>query len=266
MIPIAIGITENTEDLFLILHCFPQIIMKQIIYDNYQELSEKTAEMIADLITKKPDALFCFPAGETSVGTFEHLIKLNKAGKISFSQCKIVGLDEWTHLGAMKTENCYSFLRKHFFDHIDYTPENMCFFDGESADLEKELLKTNTFLKENGPIDLMLLGAGMNGHLGLNEPGTSFDLYSHIVNLDETTKLVGQRYFSGDVKLSSGITLGIKCILEAKTVILQLNGARKAEVARKLNESEPTPVFPASALKLHANSFFLLDKDAARFL
>jgi glucosamine-6-phosphate isomerase len=240
--------------------------MKQIIYNDYNELSVKTAEQIAAIIHKKPDALLCFPAGETSVGTFKHLIELNKAGKLSFKKCRIVGLDEWANIGAMRKENCFSFLRKHFFDHIDLTPENLCFFNGESSDLEGECRKTDAFIKKYGPVDMMLLGAGMNGHLGLNEPGTSFDLYSHIVNLDTTTKIVGQKYFSDKVILTKGITLGIKYIMEAKTVILQLNSARKAGVVKRLIESEITSDFPASALKAHSNSFLLLEKEAANLI
>jgi glucosamine-6-phosphate isomerase len=240
--------------------------MKQIVYSDYEELSLKTAEMIASVIREKPGALLCFPAGETSVGTFRHLIGMNRSGKISFKECRIVGLDEWANLGKMKSENCFSFLRKHLFDHIDYSEDRFCFFDGESDDLEKECIKTDAFVKKYGPVDMMLLGAGMNGHLGLNEPGISFDLRSHIVNLDETTKRVGKKYFSGEVDLTRGITLGIKYIMEAKCVILQLNGTRKAEIAKRLAGSEVTTAFPASALKAHKNSFFLLDREAACFL
>jgi len=240
--------------------------MKQIIYDNYSELSVKTAEQIATIILDKPDALLCFPAGDTSLGTFKHLIKLNKAGKISFKQCRIVGLDEWTNLGQMSNENCFSFLKKHLFDHIDFSIENLCFFNGESTELEKECIKTDEFIKKNGPIDMVLLGVGMNGHIGLNEPGTSFDLYSHKVNLDKVTKKVGQKYFSGDVKLNSGISLGLKSIMDAKTVILQLNGAIKANIAMRLIDSEISPDFPASILKSHKNSFLLLDKEASNYL
>jgi glucosamine-6-phosphate isomerase len=237
--------------------------MKQIIYTDYSELSVRTAEQIAAIIKEKPNALLCFPAGETSVGTFNYLIELNRTGKISFKECKIVGLDEWADIGEMKSENCYSFLKKHLFDQIDYSEENICFFDGESSNLEKECIKTDNFIKKHGPIDMILLGVGMNGHLGLNEPGTSFDLYSHIVDLDDTTKVVGQKYFSGKVTLSSGITLGIKSIMEAKTVYLQMNGLRKAEIVKRLVVNEITPAFPASALKAHKNSFLLLDKEAA---
>lgn len=240
--------------------------MKQIIYKDYTELSVKTAEMIAAIIMQKPDALLCFPAGETSVGTFKHLIKLNRTGKLSFKNCKIVGLDEWANIGAMQSENCFSFLKKHFFDHIDYSAENMCFFDGESSDLKQECVNTDNFIRKHGPIDMILLGAGMNGHLGLNEPGTSFDLYSHIVTLDETTKIVGQKYFSGKVELTSGISLGIKYIMESKTVILQMNGAKKAEVVRKLVDSEISTSFPAAAIKAHDNSYLLIDIDAAKYL
>jgi glucosamine-6-phosphate deaminase len=240
--------------------------MKQIIYKDYTELSVKTAEMIAAIIQEKPEALLCFPAGETSVGTFKHLIELNKSGKISFKNCRIVGLDEWANLGKMKSENCFSFLKKHLFDHIDYSEKNFCFFDGESTDLVQECNKTDDFIKKYGPIDMILLGAGMNGHLGLNEPGTSFDLYSHIVKLDDTTKIVGQKYFSERVVLTAGISLGIKYIMESRTVILQMNGLKKAEVAKKMIDSKISPAFPASAIKAHLNSYLLLDKDAAKLL
>lgn len=240
--------------------------MDQIIYGSYSELSLKTAERIAAIISEKPDALLCFPAGDTSVDTFNQLIRLNKTGKISFKHCKIVGLDEWTNLGKMRSENCYSFLKKHLFDHIDFSPENLCFFDGESSYLEEECRKTDEFIRENGPIDMMLLGVGMNGHLGLNEPGTSFDLYAHIVDLDDVTKIVGKKYFSDDVSLTGGISLGVKYIMEAKTVILQLNGEKKALIVKQLIESEISTNFPVSVLKSHKNAFLLLDKEASRYL
>jgi len=109
----------------------------------------------------------------------------------------------------------------------------------------------------------MLLGMGMNGHLGLNEPGTPFDLYSHIVKLDDVTRNVGQKYFSGKVVLSEGISLGLKSIMESKTVILQVSGTKKTEVVRKLIDAKVSPEFPASKLKEHVNSFLILDKDAS---
>ena len=237
--------------------------METRIFDNYKELSVGTAEIIAELLLEKPNALLCFPAGDTSKGTFEHLIRLYKAGIISFKRCKIVGLDEWLNLGSKFNENCFSFLTKHLFDHIDYSDENLCFFDGESADPEQECLKTDDFIKRNGPIDLMLLGLGMNGHLGLNEPGALLNSYSHVVKLDEITTMVGQKYFKGEVQLTKGITLGLKSIMETKRVLLQVNGARKTKIINRLIACDISPDIPASILKTHPNSFLLIDKEAA---
>jgi glucosamine-6-phosphate isomerase len=237
--------------------------MRKVVYENYSELSVNTARQIAGIILRKPDALLCFPAGETSTGTFSELIRLNREGKISFRNCRIVGLDEWLDIGEMSKENCFSFLKKHLFDHIDYSPENLCFFDGESGKPKQECIKTDNFIKRYGPVDMMLLGAGMNGHLGLNEPGTPFDLYSHIVDIATTTKNVGQKYFSGKVKLERGITLGIRHIMESGTVILQISGRKKADVVNRLLNTEPTPEFPATALKSHDGSWLLLDREAA---
>lgn len=237
--------------------------MKQIIYHSYEELSLKTADKIAEIINEKPSAMLCFPAGETSIGTFAELVKMSKNGLVDFSNCKIVGLDEWVHLGKMEKENCYHFLKKYLFDFIEIKPENFCFFNGEAEDLQAELDKTNRFIKNNGGIDMMLLGIGMNGHLGLNEPRTSLDSDSYIVELDSVTQSVGQKYFSEEVKLTKGITLGMKQIMDSKTVILQLSGTKKKTVAKTLIETEPTTDFPATLVKNHPNSFLMMDNDAA---
>ncbi len=240
--------------------------MKEIIFDNYQDMSANTASRIAAIISGKPDAMICFAAGETSVGTFEQLIELNRSGRISFRKCSIVGLDEWMNLGPARVENCFSFLKKHLFDHIDYAEENLCFFNGESNDPATECKKTDDFIKKHGPVDMILLGIGMNGHLGLNEPGTPFDLYSHVVDLDNVTKKVGQKYFTGRAVLSAGITLGIKHIMEARTAILQISGAKKAGLLKHLIDCEISPDFPASSLKLHSNSYLLADRKASEYL
>lgn len=240
--------------------------MNKVIFGSCQEMSVTTADRIAAIINEKPEALLCFPAGETSVGTFDQLIRLNRSGKLSFRRCRIVGLDEWLNLGTYKSENCFAFLKKHLFDQIDYSEENLCFFNGETADPAFECKKTDDFIKKNGPVDMMLLGIGMNGHLGLNEPGISFDTCSHIVELDSVTKKVGQKYFSGKVNLTAGITLGIRHVMEARTVILQISGTRKAEIAKRLDESEISSDFPASVLKGHSNSYLFIDRDASGLL
>ena len=237
--------------------------MKTIVYPNYRELSIETARQIAQRIENKPGALLCFPAGETSLGTYEELVKLYRKGEVKFNQCKIVGLDEWVHLGEMKNENCYHYLKKHLLDLIDIKSENICFFNGETNDLQYECSLSDQFIKINGGIDLMLLGIGMNGHIALNEPGTSFDKYSHIVELDAITKRVAQKYFSVNTVLSKGITLGMKHVIDTKTVILQVSGQKKSQIVKRLLETEVTTEFPVSLVKQHPNSFLLLDSEAS---
>jgi len=237
-------------------------MINKIVYPDYQVLSAETARQIAWIIAGKPDALLCFPAGETSLGTFAELVAMHRNGEIDFSRCKIVGLDEWVHLGGMKEENCYHFLKKHLFDALGIPGENFCFFNGEARDLENECALTDQFIKTNGGIDMMLLGVGMNGHIGLNEPGTSFDAYSHIVELDEVTKSVAQKYFSGNTRLLKGITLGMKHVMETKTVLVQLSGHKKSPIVKRLLETEITSAFPASLVKQHPDAYLLLDAEA----
>lgn len=235
------------------------------VYKDYNDLSAETAVKIAGVINTKPDALLCFPAGETSVGTFKELIRLQESGLTDFSRCRIVGLDEWVHLGKMKSETCYNFLKSRLFDRLPLDPLNMHFFNGEADDLELECRLTDEFISQNGGIDMMLLGVGMNGHLGLNEPGSPADKYSHIVELDDVTKIVGQKYFSEDVILSQGITLGMKNVMETTTVIVQLSGKKKSPVVKHLLEAEASMDFPVSMIKKHPNAFLLLDSEASQY-
>lgn len=160
---------------------------KKIVFKDYNDLSKQTANFIVERINEKPNSLLCFPAGETSIGTFDELIKLRDKGLVDFNKCKFVGLDEWVNLGEMESENCFNFLRIRFFDKAGINKNNLCFFNGESNNLNIECEKTEAFINQNNGIDLMLLGVGMNGHVGLNEPGASFDNYSHVVDLDEIT-------------------------------------------------------------------------------
>lgn len=240
--------------------------MKINIYSNYDELSRKTADFIADFVNKKPDAVLCFPAGHTSLDTFKHLVEYADKGQVDFSRCKFAGLDEWLGLDKNDESNCRSFMYKNLFNPLNISESNIVFFDTDAENLELECKRIDNFIFQNGPIDLMLLGVGMNGHLGFNEPGVSPDLYSHVVELDPVTKTVGQKYFDRPVKLEKGITLGLKHVMESKTVILQASGKNKAEIIKKAIEGEVTVDIPASILKTHTNSYIFLDSDAASML
>ena len=118
----------------------------------------------------------------------------------------------------------------------------------------------------NGGIDLMLVGVGMNGHIGFNEPGVPDNLYSHVIALDTTTQSVGQKYFRQSTKLQSGITLGLQHFMESRKAIMMASGRKKSLVMRKALEDKITTDIPASMIRKHANGVVMLDEEAAALL
>ena len=112
----------------------------------------------------------------------------------------------------------------------------------------------------------MIVGVGRNGHIGFNEPGVSFEEYSHVVDLDETTQTVGQKYFREETTLTQGITLGLQHLMEARKAVLIANGSKKAEVMKKAIEEEITTDMPASIMRKHPDGEIILDKEASSLL
>ncbi|MES1219892.1 MAG: 6-phosphogluconolactonase, partial [Bacteroidota bacterium] len=132
--------------------------------------------------------------------------------------------------------------------------------------LAQECKKMDEVIFEKGGIDLMIVGVGMNGHIGFNEPGVSFDNYSHVIDLDEMTITVGQKYFKGPVVLKQGITVGLKHLMQSKRVFMMANGAKKAEVIKTALEGEISNSFPASIMRTHPQGYVIIDEDAASLL
>ena len=121
----------------------------------------------------------------------------------------------------------------------------------------------NRVIEEKGPVDLMIVGVGMNGHIGFNEPGAEIDSTAHVSILDETTRTVGKKYFETEVPITKGITLGLKQVMETKTLVMIANGKKKAPVIKRAVENEITTSFPASLIRRHKNSFLLIDREAS---
>lgn len=236
------------------------------IYSDYKELSKEAAKLIMNVVNANPTGLLCLAAGHTPVGIYKCLVDFAREGKVDFSRCKFVSLDEWVGLGMQDEGSCIKFMHDNLFNPLGILESNIAFFNGQASDLELECKRIDEFVFKNGPIDVVLLGIGINGHIGFNEPGSAFDAYSHVAILDEITKEVGKKYFPVQRQLEKGLTLGIKHFLEARNVILVASGAGKAEIIKKTVESPPDTSLPATALKLHNNFYLLLDKEAASLL
>jgi glucosamine-6-phosphate deaminase len=237
--------------------------LKTIIKSNYAQLSEAGAQMVIEQLNKKPDSLFCFPSGDTPTGMFKILVDYARSSKIDFSKSNFVGLDEWVGMDKSIPGSCQHYMYQHFFDAVPIDNRQITFFNAKSKDLGEECRKVDEYIFAQGGIDMLIVGTGLNGHIGLNEPGSSFNNYCHVRKLDDITKQVAQKYFTADTILEDGITLGIKHMLQAKISILMAAGERKSDILRKILEGPIDERVPGTALRNHSNAYCLLDEQAA---
>lgn len=238
--------------------------IKTVLTKDYEEMSRACAGLLQQCLKEKPDSLLCFPAGSTAVRTFELLIEMQEAGEIDFGKARFVALDEWLDLAPeLEPENCTNFMMKNLYGPLGITPDRLMLFDVHAADREAECERIDRYIFDNGGIDFVLLGLGMNGHLGLNEPGSPFDEYTKAVELSGTTKKVGQKYFSAPAVLTKGITVGIRHLFDARRVVLQVSGKQKQEIIEKLYHGAVTEALPASVFRLLPGGVVVLDEAAA---
>ncbi|MCE7064482.1 6-phosphogluconolactonase [Dyadobacter sp. CY326] len=236
------------------------------IYPNYEAMSLAAAERVMALLSKKPNAVICLPSGSTPLGMFEILVSENQKGATDFSTCIFIGLDEWIGFGADDDGGCRNLLNKDFLKPIGLREDKIVFFDGKAHNPDEECARINKVVAGLGGLDLIILGVGMNGHLALNEPGTPWDTYAHVSELEDITKEVGQKYFKQSTIINRGITVGIRHIMESKTAILMASGSAKAPVVKRALDFPVTTNFPATILQNHLNAEYLLDADAASLI
>ncbi len=236
------------------------------IYKDYNTLASNAANEIIVMIKNKPDALLCLASGETPRLTYERMAIQAIDENVDFSRCTFIGLDEWVSIPRGNEGSCYFFLEKNIFKPLHILNSRIHLFDALTKDMEAECRKMDQTILENGGIDLMLVGVGMNGHIGFNEPGVSDNLYSHVIALDIITQSVGQKYFNQSTKLQSGITLGLKHFLESRKAIMMASGTKKSLVMRKALEDKITTDLPASMIRKHVNGMVMLDEEAAALL
>ena len=240
--------------------------MKITIEKDYDGMSLHAARHVTELVKAKPDAVICIAAGDTPKLTCDLIAQIAKKENIDFSRCYFVSLDEWVGIPPENEGSCQYFLRNYLFDPLNISEKNIHVFNALAKDMQKECTDMDEFIKRHGGIDVMIVGVGRNGHIGFNEPGVNFQEYSHVVDLDETTQTVGQKYFREETKLTQGITLGLQHLMEARKAVLIANGNKKADVMKKAIEEEITNSMPASIMRKHPNGEIILDKEASSLL
>ncbi|MEA5004536.1 MAG: glucosamine-6-phosphate deaminase [Christensenella sp.] len=240
--------------------------MKIQIVENENKLSAAIAEEIENVVSKKQDALMCLCAGHSPVPVMKQLVRDAQANKYPADSFRFLSLDEWVGLGIEDPGSCIHDVSKYFLEPLALERgERMFFFDGQSDDLQEECDGAQKFIEQNGgAIDVILLGIGMNGHIGFNEPGTKETDGIRVVTLSQTSKTVGVKYFDKDYELTSGITIGIPQIMQAKKVIVMAFGEHKADIVEQTIKGEKTVDCPVTLIRDHADITFYFDKAAAK--
>lgn len=227
--------------------------MQQRTFPDHAALSHHAADYIANLVRQKSDAVLCLASGDTPTETYRILSQMVHSGEIDLSQCRFIGLDEWVGFGPDDVGSCGYYVYRDLFTPANIRPEQITYFDAKSDNLAAECARVDAAIAQFGGLDLLLVGIGMNGHIALNEPGTSFSLRCHVVQLAQSTIDVGQKYFTQPTTLTQGITLGLQHLTEARDVILMASGARKAAIVNEALTGPVTENLPASIMQTHQN-------------
>lgn len=240
--------------------------MKIKICDTYEALSAAAAEQVILLMSAYDKPLLCPASGDTPAGLYRTLAKRCQGGKCDVASWSFVGLDEWVGLNGRDEGSCRYSIDKALFHPLNISADDICFFDGRSADLLKECADAEQFISARNGIDVAILGLGMNGHIAMNEPGCAVDSRAQVVPLHPVTKQVGQKYFNQHLELEEGITLGMGTLLESRHIMLIVSGKHKAPIVRKMLEEPVTKELPGSLLLHHPSLTVFLDEEAAACL
>lgn len=237
--------------------------MKLIEAANYDAMSRKAANILSAQLILYPRSVMGLATGSTPLGIYRQLIDWYHKGDVDFSEMKTVNLDEYCSLSPRNPQSYHFYMHHNFLDEINVRPENVHIPDGMSADAEATCRDYDKLIAELGGIDLQLLGLGATGHIGFNEPNESFDKMTHRVALKQKTIDDNARFFeSTDEVPKYAITMGIKAIMQAKKILLVVNGSPKAEILDKVLYGPITPGVPASILQLHPNVTVVADQEA----
>lgn len=226
--------------------------LKWIKADTYEEMSKIAAEIFKEELKVNREMAFGLATGGTPEGFYKELVNAYKAGEISFADAKSFNLDEYIGISPANEASYHYYMDQQLFNHIDMKRENIHVPTGDTSDLAKAAANYDAMIEAAGNVDIQLLGIGVNGHIGFNEPGTPFTLGTNVVELTESTREANKIYFDSiDDVPTHAITMGIQTIMNAKKVVLLISGASKQEAYNRLRSGEITEDFPASALHNH---------------
>lgn len=243
--------------------------MRLIIQSDANQMAQWAANYIAAKINKanptseKPFVLG-LPTGSSPLLTYKALIKLYESGVVSFENVITFNMDEYIGLPKDHPQSYYTFMWQNFFNHIDIKKENVHILNGMAEDPEAECRAYEDSMKDAGGVDLFLGGIGPDGHIAFNEPGSSLSSRTRIKTLTTDTVIANSRFFDNDVNKvpKTALTVGVGTVLDAKEVLILVNGHHKARALYHAVEGPINQMWTISALQLHQKGIIVCDYDA----
>ncbi|SDK03700.1 glucosamine-6-phosphate deaminase [Sediminibacillus albus] len=231
--------------------------------ENYQEMSKYACDAIIDKVNSLQNPVLGLATGSTPEGVYNYLREENRNNRVTFRDTCTFNLDEYVGLAGDNPNSYRYYMNDRLFNHIDIPKQQTFIPNGKATDLSKECREYEQLLEDNQEIDLQILGLGLNGHIGFNEPGTSFKTRTHVVDLALSTREANARFFDSIEEVpNQAITMGIETIMNSKQILLLVSGERKAKALDQLLHGEVSEEFPASILKTHDNVKIIADKAA----
>jgi len=244
--------------------------MQVIILPTAHDVALYTADCVVDVVNSHPEPVLGLATGSTPIALYNALVRHYKAKQISFAQTKSFNLDEYIGIPATHRQSYRSFMNQYFFDLIDIETINTYVPLASSLDTKVLMNCAQAFendIKLAGGIHLQILGIGLNGHIGFNEPTSSFASRTRIKTLSESTIKANQRFFEeGEFQPQLALTMGMGTILDSKSILLMATGKAKAQAVKNMIEGPLSAMCPASALQQHSTAMVVLDDDAASLL
>ncbi len=236
--------------------------MRFITVDSYEKMSRDAANIISAQVIMKPDCVLGLATGSSPLGTYAQLIEWYRKGDLDFSQVTSINLDEYVGLSGDHEQSYRYFMNQNFFQHINISLENTFVPSGVAENLEEECCQYDAHIHRVGGIDLQLLGIGLDGHIGFNEPADCFERNTHVVELAPSTIQANSRFFAHENEVPrSAVTMGMVSIMQAKKVLLIANGPAKADILQQAFCGPITPRIPASILQLHPDITVIYSKN-----
>lgn len=236
--------------------------MKFITTSTYDKLSRQAANILSAQVIMKPDCVLGLATGSSPVGVYKQLIDWYNKGDVDFSKVTSVNLDEYVGLTGDHPQSYRYFMQTNFFDHVNIDPANTYVPNGVASDLEAECTEYDARIQRLGGIDLQLLGIGLDGHIGFNEPGDCFVTATHVADLHESTIKANARFFDSENEVpKQAISMGMVSIMQAKKILLIANGQAKKDVLLRAFNGPITPALPASILQLHPDLTVIFSEE-----